>query len=111
VQGAAKDLAAKLLAAFHRPVQVRHSRVTALGIGRDRIEARAHDRDPCGTQPQALEPLPQPAVGRQVASIEDRDLDSVEPQGLDLVDDRVLGLGHVVGPEEQVHAGFHGSFP
>ncbi len=67
-----------------------------------------HHRDGRRAEPQALEPLAQPLVGSPVARREDRDLRRVEPQDLDLVDDHILGLGHMVGPEQQVHAGFHG---
>src|SRR5271165_4931284 len=48
------------------------------------------------------------ASGKRLRRREDRDLHRVEPQDLDLVDDHILGLGHMVGPEQQVHAGFHG---
>ena len=58
-------------------------------------------------RPRLCQPLAQPLERREIGRVEDRDLDGVEAEDLDLVEDRVVLLGDVGRPQEQVHAGFH----
>ena len=107
----AEDLTTERLAALHDAIEVGDGGVPDLRIGRDRIGFRAHHRDGRRAQAEALQPLAQPLERREIGRVEDRDLDGVEAEDLDLVEDRVLLLGDVGGPQEQVHAGFHGRCP
>jgi hypothetical protein len=104
---AAEDLTSEGLTALHDAIEVGDRRVPDLRIGRDRIRLRAHHRDGRRAQAEALEPLPQSFERREIGRVEDRHLDGVKTEDLDLVEDRVLLLGDVGGPQEQVHAGFH----
>ena len=55
----------------------------------------------------APDPLPQPLVRGAVLEVEDRDLDGVEPDLLELVEQAVM-LGRYLGcPEQEVHSGLH----
>jgi len=105
-----KCLRAQSLRAIDHPVQVIDPGCPRRGDRRDRavrlIGNQCHD----GTlQTQVIEHARQPAIVRDIGRIEHRHFHPVKSGLFQCLEHGHVVLGHVPGPQQQVHADFHGT--
>ena len=85
VGGTAEDLATERLTAFENAVEMGHGVGADGGVRGDGIGLGAHHGDGRGSQAETGKPFPKPFVRGEARCVEDRNLDRVEADRLDLL--------------------------
>ena len=105
---AAQRFGAERLAAIERALGGVDAGGADLGVGRNRIVGLGANRDGGPLEAEVVEPLAPVAVELFVGA-EDRHFDAVVADFLELLEDRQHAVVQVIGPQQEVHAEFHGS--